>query len=100
MTLVYFAYGSNLHSGRLRSRAPGAQALGAARLRGVRLVCNKLGRDGTAKANLEPAPSSHVWGGMRTAVPSVTIPPNLLILFLRCVLSTSCAVSNTMLATA
>jgi hypothetical protein len=64
LTLVYFAYGSNLHSGRLRARAPGARALGAARLRGVRLVCNKLGRDGTAKANLEPAPSSHVWGAL------------------------------------
>jgi hypothetical protein len=28
----------------------------------ARLICNKLGRDGSAKANLEPTPSSHVWG--------------------------------------
>ena len=64
MRFLYFAYGSNLHSGRLRSRAPGARGLGAARLAGERLVCNKLGRDGTAKANLEPAPASRVWGAL------------------------------------
>jgi hypothetical protein len=28
----------------------------------ARLVCNKLGRDGSAKANFEPTPSAHVWG--------------------------------------
>jgi hypothetical protein len=62
LTVVYFAYGSNLHSARMRSRVPRARALGAARLPHARLVCNKLGRDGSPKANFEPTPSAHVWG--------------------------------------
>lgn len=62
MTSLYFAYGSNLHSGRMRFRVPEARSLGSARLPGARLVCNKLGRDGTAKANLVEDPSGLVWG--------------------------------------
>jgi hypothetical protein len=47
MTQLYFAYGSNMSSGRLR---PGAVPAGAARLEGYRLRCNKRGRDGSGKA--------------------------------------------------
>lgn len=64
MIVLYFAYGSNLHSDRMRSRVPRARALGPARLENARLVCNKLGRDGSPKANLELASTSHVWGAL------------------------------------
>lgn len=60
-TLV-FAYGSNMHPERMRLRVPGALARGPGRLHGRRLVLNKLGADGSAKANLEPAPDALVWG--------------------------------------
>ena len=48
----YFAYGSNMLSARLRERIASAEVLGAAQLDGYAWCCNKLGRDGTAKANL------------------------------------------------
>jgi gamma-glutamylcyclotransferase (GGCT)/AIG2-like uncharacterized protein YtfP len=47
----YFAYGSNLHPLRLRLRAPGARALGPARLRRYSLRFHKLGRDGSGKCD-------------------------------------------------
>jgi cation transport regulator ChaC len=60
--IYYFAYGSNMSSVRLRARVPGARSLGRAELTGWRLRFNKHGRDGTAKANIEPAPGARVWG--------------------------------------
>ncbi|HKJ23930.1 MAG TPA: gamma-glutamylcyclotransferase family protein [Myxococcota bacterium] len=60
-TLV-FAYGSNMHAERMRSRVPEAVARGRARLAGHRLVFDKRGRDGSAKANLVPDPAATVWG--------------------------------------
>lgn len=57
-----FAYGSNMHPARMLERVPGAVAHGPARLAGHRLVLNKRGRDGSAKANLEPHPEGLVWG--------------------------------------
>lgn len=64
MQVLYFAYGSNLASRRMRERVPGARARGRARLDGFRLVADKPGRDGTAKLNLAPAPGSAVWGAL------------------------------------
>lgn len=58
----YFAYGSNLSSHRLRARTPSAVADGVAILRGWTLAFDKHGRDGTAKANIVPAPRETVWG--------------------------------------
>ncbi len=58
----YFAYGSNMKSARLRSRAPSARALGAALLRDHRLRVRKRGADGTGKANLVPGRGDAVWG--------------------------------------
>jgi hypothetical protein len=52
---IYFAYGSNMLSRRLRQRAPSAAVLGAAELRGYALRFRKLGRDGSAKADVVPA---------------------------------------------
>ena len=51
-----------MHAERMRSRIPGAVSRGRARLAGQRLVFNKRGRDGSAKANLVADPDGAVWG--------------------------------------
>ena len=60
--VFYFAYGSNMRTARLRARVGPVRVLGAARLAGHALRTDKPGRDGTAKANLRPAPGSAVHG--------------------------------------
>ena len=62
MQPLYFAYGSNLLSARLRERVPSCAVRGAARLSGWRLTTDKRGRDGTGKANLRRDPAAVVWG--------------------------------------
>jgi hypothetical protein len=64
MHALYFAYGSNLASRRMRDRVPGARARGRARLAGFRLVADKPGRDGSAKLNVVPDPAGFVWGAL------------------------------------
>ncbi|UCE84864.1 MAG: gamma-glutamylcyclotransferase, partial [Deltaproteobacteria bacterium] len=59
---LYFAYGSNMCSARLAERVPDARAVGPAQLPDHRLVLNKPGVDGSAKANVEPQPGAVVWG--------------------------------------
>lgn len=63
-TYLYFAYGSNMSSERLRVRTPSATSLGRARLPGYTLRWHKLGRDGSGKCDIEPsdAPGTAVWG--------------------------------------
>ncbi|MDE0178311.1 MAG: gamma-glutamylcyclotransferase [Gammaproteobacteria bacterium] len=63
-TYLYFAYGSNMSSERLRARTPSAISLGRARLPGYTLRWHKLGRDGSGKCDIEPsdAPGTAVWG--------------------------------------
>ncbi len=62
MQAVYFAYGSNLLTSRMRERVPSAEPRGPARLADHRLTTDKRGRDGTGKANLRPGPGEWVWG--------------------------------------
>lgn len=62
MTQLYFAYGSNMSTARMQERIPRAEPLGAARLEGHRLVCNKRGKDGTGKANLVASEGHVAWG--------------------------------------
>lgn len=62
MTVFYFAYGSNLDSRQLRERLGAARAVAVAHLPGFTLRCNKVGRDGTAKANIDADPDGTVWG--------------------------------------
>ncbi len=64
MQALYFAYGSNLASRRMRERVPGARAVGRARLEGWRLVADKPGRDGSAKLNVVRDAEAHVWGAL------------------------------------
>lgn len=59
---LYFAYGSNLCTARLRERAPSAVARCIARAGGFALALDKRGADGTAKVNLRDEPGSAVWG--------------------------------------
>ncbi|WP_291013006.1 gamma-glutamylcyclotransferase family protein [Hydrogenophaga sp.] len=65
-TFLYFAYGSNMSAPRLRTRTPSAEPIGTAELRGFRLVFDKWGRDGSAKADCErtDAPDQVVHGGL------------------------------------
>jgi hypothetical protein len=48
-TTLYFAYGSNMKSSRIKSkkRAPSAKAIGRAKLKGKRLAFNKVSKDGS-----------------------------------------------------
>jgi gamma-glutamylcyclotransferase (GGCT)/AIG2-like uncharacterized protein YtfP len=67
-TFLYFAYGSNMSAARLRAadRTPSAQLIGAAHVSGYRLVFDKVGRDGSAKADCErtDAPTDLVHGAL------------------------------------
>ncbi|MCB9705504.1 MAG: gamma-glutamylcyclotransferase [Myxococcales bacterium] len=58
----YFAYGSNMLAAQMRTRVEEARLVGVARLAGHRFVCNKIGADGSAKANLEVDAAAEVWG--------------------------------------
>jgi hypothetical protein len=60
--VLVFAYGSNMDPERMRARVPGALPRGRARLPGHRLVIDKRGRDGSAKANLRREAGALVWG--------------------------------------
>jgi len=63
-TVLYFAYGSNMKSERIRNkkRAPSATPKGIAYLPKKRLVFNKVSTDGSGKANIVDDPKSQVWG--------------------------------------
>lgn len=50
--MLYFAYGSNMSTARLRARVPSAVALGRAYLPRHRLAFHKIGRDGSAKCDI------------------------------------------------
>jgi hypothetical protein len=62
VTTFYFAYGSNMSSARLLERIARAVPHGPARLAGWQLALDKPSRDGSAKANIAPAPDARVWG--------------------------------------
>ncbi len=62
MSMLYFAYGSNMCSTRMRKRAPSAVVIGTACLKHHHVVCNKLGQDGTAKANIVPRRDASTYG--------------------------------------
>ena len=49
---IYFAYGSNMSTRRLRERTSSAKPLGIAQLFEHRLIFHKIGRDGSAKCDI------------------------------------------------
>jgi hypothetical protein len=69
VTARYFAYGSNMALSRMLARAPSARPEGAARLPGFRLCCDKLGADGSGKANLREDAAAFVWGALYAVDP-------------------------------
>ena len=58
MSDLYFAYGSNLKTERMKERIPSAMVKGISTLRGYQFKLNKLGKDGSAKANIAPMSTS------------------------------------------
>lgn len=50
--LLYLAYGSNMCSARLTARVPSAAFHSIGKLKGYQLAFNKVGTDGSAKANI------------------------------------------------
>jgi len=58
----YFAYGSNMLSSRMYKRIPLAQKFGIAHLNNKEIIFNKLGVDGSAKANIIDSNHNKVWG--------------------------------------
>ncbi len=63
-TALYFAYGSNLTTERMADRVPRAAWVEIGKLEGYRIICNKVGLDGSAKANLQTETQDLVWGAL------------------------------------
>lgn len=64
--MFYLTYGSNLHPDRLIERVGPVECVGKVCLPGWKLVFDKRGSDGSAKANLRAAPGSgaEAWGAL------------------------------------
>lgn len=60
--MEYFAYGSNMKTKRLENRVGEVNAIGWAIIKNYCLKFNKLGTDGSGKANIEPKEDSFVEG--------------------------------------
>ncbi len=60
--MMIFAYGSNMNITRLRARVPSARKTRNVYLPDYTLACNKVSKDGSAKANIVPAENAQVWG--------------------------------------
>jgi cation transport regulator ChaC len=69
-TFLYFAYGSNMLSKRLRARTPSALVSGVGYVVGRRLTFDKVSTDGSGKCDMEPAASSDRVYGVLFAIPS------------------------------
>lgn len=65
----YFAYGSNMLTGRLRERVPSAELLGAARLGGFSQTLTKRSLDGSGKAAIRQDDRSSVLGVLFQVAP-------------------------------
>ncbi|MBK8088825.1 MAG: gamma-glutamylcyclotransferase [Chitinophagaceae bacterium] len=62
--MLIFAYGSNMNINRLAQRVPSATKVTNVFLPGYKLVCNKVSKDGSVKANIlnSDIPGDIVWG--------------------------------------
>lgn len=61
--LIYFAYGSNMSTKRLKARASSAKVLGIGVLNGYALVFHKVGKiDGSAKCDIVASRHDQVFG--------------------------------------
>lgn len=62
--MYYFAYGSNVNRGRMADRCPSSIFISRDHIKGYKLVFNKLGLDGSGKANIIPMKNSTVYGAL------------------------------------
>ncbi|MGM0561411.1 MAG: gamma-glutamylcyclotransferase family protein [Pseudomonadota bacterium] len=62
MSLLYFAYGSNMLTARLQARCPSAQPVGRAEVKGWSVDFIKPALDGSAKAGLVPQKQAYAQG--------------------------------------
>jgi len=62
MTILYFAYGSNMLTSRITKRVPSARAVGQAALYNWCVLFSKKSKDGSGKANLFPKTGYITWG--------------------------------------
>lgn len=62
--MLIFSYGSNMNLNRLTQRVPSVVKVSNAFLTGYKFVCNKISKDGSAKANIikSDIPGELVWG--------------------------------------
>lgn len=67
---LYFAYGSNLLSERMRSRVASARRVCGAWVDDKRLTFGKRGRDGSGKATLVATIGARVWGALYAIDPA------------------------------
>ena len=71
--ILYFAYGSNMSTPRLRERIPAAQPVGSAVLQDYEFKCNKKSKDGSSKGNISPQIDALTWGVVYK-VPDAELP--------------------------
>jgi cation transport regulator ChaC len=62
MTILYFAYGSNMLSSRIKKRVASAKAIGRAALYDWCVTFSKKSKDGSGKANLFQKTGFITWG--------------------------------------
>ncbi len=60
--MLYFAYGSNMLTGRLKERVPSSEKIATARLPGYKLSFHKQGTDGSGKCSIQKDADSAVFG--------------------------------------
>ncbi|WP_448549382.1 gamma-glutamylcyclotransferase family protein [Thalassotalea fusca] len=60
--MYYFAYGSNMSLARIQARIEAVPVKGFFQLPGHSLIFNKVGKDGSAKANIMPHSTHNVFG--------------------------------------
>ncbi len=61
-SILYFAYGSNMSTKRLRGRIPNVRLIGIAVLKDYAFTCNKASKDGSSKGNITPLKGALTWG--------------------------------------
>jgi gamma-glutamylcyclotransferase (GGCT)/AIG2-like uncharacterized protein YtfP len=62
--IYYFAYGSNLHPGRLAERVPSADLVGIACYPNHQLIFHKKGKDSSAKCNMLDSETGRTYGAI------------------------------------
>lgn len=67
--IYYFAYGSNLHPGRLAERVPSAQLVGTATHPNHQLIFHKRGKDSSAKCNMLNSETDKIYGAIYSLEP-------------------------------